>query len=67
MKQFIVAEVSKNWTNDTEPRDLISNRFEEVINVNFERGYTLMEWKIDRVLINDVFNETIIAIFVKIK
>jgi hypothetical protein len=62
---FIVAEVSKNWTPDTPPADLLSNRFEMIINVNKQRGYKLIDWKIDRIVIEGCLNETIIAIFEK--
>lgn len=66
--KYIVAEVTKNWTKETLVSDLLSQKFERVINVNFERGYKLTEWKISQVFspTTDTFTETIIAIFEKI-
>ena len=69
----IVAEISKNWFKRDEradgPRaDLLSNRFELVIQANAERGYELDSWRLDRVFIpaeGGIINETIIAVFVK--
>lgn len=62
--RYIVAEISKNWPSD-DPRPIISAQFEDVINLNFERGYRLIDWKIDRVVADSMgrMNETIIAIF----
>jgi hypothetical protein len=64
---FIVAEISKNWRNNSPPVDLLCQRFEKVINVNLERGYELQDWKLNVVALDDSLNETIIAIFKKIK
>lgn len=77
--RFIVAEISKNWEQNTGPTDLLSQRFEMVINKNLERGYKLIDWKINGLTYNvkeqmdpdnerwtTVVNETIIAIFEKI-
>jgi predicted transcriptional regulator len=63
MNRFIVAEVTKNWDKDTPPTDLISQKFEAVINVNHERGYKLIEWKYNTVVNGDYLTELIIAIF----
>jgi hypothetical protein len=62
LPQTIVAEVSKNWPGD--PEDLLSMRFEEVIEVNRERGYQLQSWHLSRVYVEEALNETIIAVFV---
>lgn len=63
MQKFIVAEVTKNWTNQTPATDLLSQKFETVINVNAKRGYRLVDWKITTVLVESNLCETIIAIF----
>ncbi len=64
---FIVAEVTKNWTKETPVSDLLSQQFEMVINVNAERGYKLIDWKINQVFNDGLLTETIIAIFEKEK
>lgn len=61
--KFIVAEVSKNWTQDTPVSNTISSQFEQVINVNWDRGYKLIDWKIKTVVTGDNLLETIIAVF----
>ncbi len=63
MQKFIVAEITKNWTNETPVSDLLSQQFEMVINTNYERGYKLIEWKASSAYYNEVLTETIIAIF----
>lgn len=64
--KFIVAEVSKNWqVGDTANTDLLSQRFETVINTNLSRGYKLVDWKTSVFVHNEIVNETIIAIFEK--
>lgn len=63
MQRFIVAEITKNWNNQTPVRDLLCERFEAVININSERGYRLIDWKITSAANNDILTETIIAIF----
>lgn len=65
MNKFIVAEVTKNWTTGTMPVDLISQRFELVINANDERGYKLVDWKLNVSNDGSLLTETIIAIFEK--
>jgi hypothetical protein len=63
-EKFIVAEVTKNWVRATPVEgDLLSQKFEKVINTNFKRGYDLIEWKITSFINGDVLTETIIAIF----
>jgi hypothetical protein len=64
---FIVAEVSKNW-KDGRPFNgsplLLSQLFENVINVNNARGYRLHSFQINRIATSpDELNETIIAVF----
>lgn len=61
--KFIVAEVTKNWTPETPVSDLLSQRFELVINTNFQRGYKLIDWKVSQTSNQNVLTETIIAIF----
>lgn len=63
MERFIVAEVTKNWDKVTPVYDLLSQKFEVVINKNHERGYTLIDWKLNVVINDGVLTETIIAIF----
>jgi hypothetical protein len=63
MQKFIVAEITKNWDNQTPVNDLLCQRFETAININLERGYKLFDWKIMSVVNNNVLTETIIAIF----
>jgi hypothetical protein len=63
-KNFIVAEISKTWNETTPVEELISRQFEEVINVNYHRGYNLKEWNISSVLHDGFLTETIIAIFI---
>lgn len=63
MEKFIVAEVSKSWKAGDPATDLLSQKFEAIINVNLSRGYILTDWKLGQVCNGDVFTETIIAIF----
>lgn len=63
--KFIVAEISKNWTPGDPIAELLSNKFESVININNQRGYELAEWKLSQVCNENIFTETIIAIFQK--
>lgn len=77
-QRWHVAEISKNWpeseADDGRPVDpdtgkrmtrLLAERFEQVINTNHERGYTLHDWKLDRWSPEPgLLNETIIAVFV---
>lgn len=66
--QFIVAEISKNWqSGDTANAELLSQRFERVININIARGFKLVDWKTHVFVVEGAVNETIIAIFEKIK
>lgn len=65
MENFIVAEVSKSWVRGQEVADLLSQKFEAVLNFNDQRGYKLIDWKLSQVSNGDVFTETIIAIFQK--
>lgn len=63
--KFIVAEISKNWTPGDPITELLSNKFEYVINTNEQRGYELADWKLSQVCNENIFTETIIAIFKK--
>jgi|GEM_PF-6073079 len=63
--EFIVAEVSKNWHREREPAGpLLCQHFEEVIEVNQQRGYLLYQFALNQVMVSpDEMNETIIAVF----
>lgn len=71
----IVAEICNNWPKSDKgkivPNDarLTSQRFEEVIKVAKEKGYSLESWKMNTVAYwgGDIWNcqECIIAVFVK--
>jgi len=71
-ERFIVAEVSKNWPEE-EPlegqRRLLAERFEDVINKNYARGYGLVDWRYDRIVgpRKGCLNETIVAVFERFK
>lgn len=66
MNKFIVAEVTKNWIEGKSSSPLLSNQFEEVIEVNLKRGYQLHSFQIHQLLIdNKSMAETIIAVFEK--
>jgi hypothetical protein len=61
---YIVAEISKNWP--AEHPKLLCEMFEEIINTNLERGYTLESWKLNRFAPEPGYlNETIVAVFCK--
>lgn len=64
--KYIVAEASKNWAQNPSLDDLISHKFEKIININLERGYKLIDWKMTTTISDGVMSETIIAIFEKI-
>ena len=65
--QFIVAEVSKTWEDPNNKTDLVSKQFEQVINTNFKRGYTLQQWNLHTFHNHyGYYTETIIAIFEKV-
>lgn len=68
MEKFIVAEISKNWIfgNSTDGKENIGHQFTLIINHNYERGYTLKDWKHTVTLYEGMMNETIIAIFEKL-
>lgn len=65
--KFIVAEVSKGWIDGCHAGELsiLSQRFEEVINVNWERGYRLVDWRLSQLCNGNEMTETIIAVFKK--
>ncbi len=68
-KKYIVAEVTKNWSSKSNDSNIISQKFEEVIQVNLERGYELQNWKFTTVVFpqTQAITETIIAVFKKIE
>lgn len=65
-RRFIVAEISKNYLNGmpafaTPP---LSIAFEEIVNVNAQRGFRLVQFQLHRMMVNATdLNETIIAVF----
>lgn len=64
--QFIVAEVSKSWMRGQpiSSSPLLSQSFEHVVNVNYERGYKLHSFSVHRIMVAaDEMNESIIAVF----
>lgn len=79
MTEFIVAEVSKNWWQaDAEPNaaaadardqtrlDLLSRKFEHVIETNRRRGYLLHSFQLHRLYVptpEPHISETIVAVF----
>jgi len=71
MTEFIVAEISKNWTlenagGEFTPDDFIRAKFEEVIEFNRRRGYLLYTFQFHRLMTSPTnLNETIIAVFGK--
>jgi len=73
----IVAEVSKNWFQDEKDSPgnygrLLCKQFEQVIDVNRNRGYALESWQLATAVTpatpkqGTAINETIIAVFVKV-
>ena len=66
MDRFIVAEVSKNWIDGQEviPSGPICRLFEKVIATNHQRGYRLLSFQLNRMIVAPrELNETIIAVF----
>ena len=68
MDNWIVAEVNeKNWPEEGQPYQgmLLSQLFEDVINVNAARGYLLHSFQLCRVFgpREGLISETIIAVF----
>jgi hypothetical protein len=70
-QKFIVAEITKNWEHGADlSMPILSQKFEQVINVNEERGYSLYSWRFNQVETTaesggKVITETIIAVFVE--
>lgn len=59
----IVGEISISWPAS---KAKLSAAFENVIEVNRERGFRLESWQFSQVpMIGGAFNETIIAVFVE--
>jgi hypothetical protein len=68
--QFIVAEVSKNWSDGREvvATGPIAHLFEQVIAFNLDRGYRLYQFSLHRILTApSELNETIIAVFERVE
>lgn len=66
MTAFIVGEVSKNWRQGQPLAGplLLAQLFEQMIEVNRQRGYRLHSFSLHRYLTApDELNETIIAVF----
>lgn len=68
--RFIVAELSKNWEapvpgQSSPPPVLLAHAFEQLLNINFARGYRLWTWQLHRILHpnGNELNETIVAVF----
>lgn len=68
----IVAEITRNWPgkdHEPGPCDLVSAKFEMVIEHNRQRGYTLESWQLSSVVWADGQGghhliETIVAVFI---
>jgi hypothetical protein len=66
--EFIVAEVSKNWPDPSADPSFLCHKFEEVIAFNWERGYVLHSFDLNRYQVSPgVMNETIIAVFRRVQ
>lgn len=67
MNKFIVAEVSKTWSRGDSKigrANLLSERFELIIEVNRQRGYRLHSFALNQLIADtDSMVETIIAVF----
>lgn len=63
----IVAEMTRNWFGLERPEHLLSEVFEEAIEVNRLRGYKLEDWRLSQVpTFKDGIHgisETIVAVF----
>lgn len=66
--QFIVGEVSKNWTGGKEDfaTGPLCQQFENVIEVNRVRGYRLHSFQVHRLMVGSCMNETVIAVFERV-
>lgn len=65
--EFIVAEVSKTWPEKPEDgNDIVSQRFQLVIQRNLRRGYSLHSWSLSTGYANNHVVETIVAVFRKV-
>jgi hypothetical protein len=68
----IVAEVSTTWIAGESKAGVLATRFEQVIAVNEDRGYTLESWQFRQTVIyleidgRPQLVETIIAVFSKV-
>jgi len=73
LPEFIVGEVSCNWTDamlDTPQEGMLCQRFERVVNFNHERGYVLYTFSVAQHAYERdgraKLNETIVAVFRRI-
>lgn len=82
-KRFIVSEISCSWPKGEdvcmgghpagyEMPPFLAQRFEDVLQVNYERGYDLIDWRFctsvrmnpdGLAITKDIMTETIIAVF----
>lgn len=71
MKEFIVAEVSKNWPDPEfvgdDPTQVLCGKFEEVIEFNWKRGYVIHSFQFSQATYTEdgktAMVETVIAVF----
>lgn len=64
--RYIVAEITKAWCNGqpVDPtRPMINQQFENVIEVNRQRGYKLLTFNLAQCCWEAILTETIIAVF----
>lgn len=68
-REFIVAEISKSWVDGCDVPGpnaglLLGQQFENVIEINRQRGYELHQFTLSQVLTGpDGLLETVIAVF----
>lgn len=61
----IVGEVSRNWAEGHEAHSYpIADSFEELIETNRKRGFSLESWRMTSTAVKGGINETIVAVFV---
>lgn len=61
--RYIVSEISKNWRRDQDGEP-ISMLFADVLEHNAAKGYVMVEFRFDRVVLSpDEINETLIVVF----
>lgn len=70
-RRRIVAEVSVTWQDGDSKHGLLAQRFEDVIAVNWARGYALESWQLSQsaipasAYIGAQLVELVIAVFVQ--